>query len=69
MMAGLLDKLSTFWLRAILRLILRCNFVVEMEMVDGSSAKGMVRYTVGFKLPDGRYCMAKRSRIYEDEPQ
>lgn len=56
---------TRLYLRAWLWLISRYGLEMFMEMTDGSSAEGRVRYQLRFKLPDGSLASFK-SRVYEE---
>lgn len=59
-------SLMRAYLKVWLRLIRRYSFIIDMSMVDGTSAKGKVFYAIGFNLPDGGELMLT-PRIYEGE--
>lgn len=56
---------TRLYLKIWLHLVRRYSLVVNMRMVDGSSAKGKVAYTIGFLMPDGEE-MVIGHRIYEE---
>lgn len=56
--------LTSLYLNLWLLLIRRFSLVVDMEMVDGTPAAGKVRYSIGFRLPDGK-TLKLGQRTYE----